>query len=120
VSLGLEHTFYGIWDKKDLGLLAEYYRYEAKETLGGRSGENLFDDDITLGFRLVMNDGSGSSVLSGLAIDRDNQEKILFVEYDTRLQDKYKLGLSYQHLAPKQDSSFKELDRVMVELGYYF
>ncbi|SFV50848.1 hypothetical protein MNB_SV-12-1090 [hydrothermal vent metagenome] len=122
VSLGLEHTLYGIWDKRDLGLLAEYYRYVSADNkkLGAKEFGNLFDDDITLGFRLSMNDSSSSEILGGLAIDRDNKEKILFVEYDTRLFEKYKLGLTYQHLAPKEDSSFEELDRVMVEFGYYF
>jgi hypothetical protein len=28
VGFGVEYTLYGLWDKKDLGLLAEYYRYE--------------------------------------------------------------------------------------------
>ncbi|NEW60907.1 hypothetical protein GSY74_06385, partial [Sulfurovum sp. bin170] len=98
-SLGLEHTLYGIWEKKDLGLLAEYYRYKSYDNnkFGAKKFGNLFDDDITLGFRLSINDSSSSEVLGGLAIDRDNQEKILFVEYDTRLFEKYKLGLSYQH-----------------------
>jgi hypothetical protein len=120
ISLGLEHTLYGVWGKSDLGLLTEYYRYEAKDDIGDRSSENLFADDITFGFRLSINDNSDSQVLGGVAIDRDNKEKIIFVEYDTRLVDKYKLGLTYQHLAPKEDSSFQELDRVMIEFGYFF
>ena len=73
-----------------------------------------------MGFRLTMNDSSSSEVLGGLAIDRDNHEKILSVEYNTRLYDTYKLGLTYQHLSPEDDSVFEELDRVMVEFGYYF
>jgi len=121
VSLGLEHTLYGVWGKRDLGLLAEYYSYEAKDSgITDRGSSNLFADDITLGFRLTMNDSSSSEVLGGLAIDRDNHEKILSVEYNTRLYDKYKLGLTYQHLSPEDDSVFEELDRVMVEFGYYF
>jgi len=121
ISIGLEHTLYGVWGKRDLGLLAEYYRYEAKDSgVTDRGSSNLFADDITLGFRLNMNDSASSEVLSGLAIDRDNKEKILFVEYETRLLEKYKLGLTYQHLAPKKDSAFEKLDRVMVEFGYYF
>ncbi len=121
VSLGLEHTLYGVWGKRDLGLLAEYYRYRAEDSgVTDRSSSTLFDDDITLGFRLTINDSSSSEVLGGLAVDRDNKEKIFFVEYETRLLEKYKLSLTYQHLSPKDDSSFEELDRAMVEFGYYF
>jgi len=122
ISLGVEHTLYGVWDRADLGLLAEYYRYDAKDSkkMGAKEFGNLFADDVTLGFRLSLNDGADSDILGGVAIDRDNHEKIIFVEYNTRLYDKYKLGLSYQHLSPKEGSAFQELDRGMVELGYYF
>jgi hypothetical protein len=50
----------------------------------------------------------------------DNHEKIYFVEYDTRILDKYKLELSYQHLSPKSESVFQKLDRMQVQFGYYF
>jgi len=122
MSFGLEHTLYGVWDKADLGLLAEYYRYKENESqkLGAKDFGKLFQDDVTLGFRLSLNDGSDSDVLGGVAVDRENQEKIFFVEYNTRLYDRYKLGLSFQHLSPKKNSFFQELDRAVVEFGYYF
>ena len=122
VSLGLEHTLYGVWNKSDLGLLAEYYHYKTKDKskLGAKEFNNLFADDVTLGFRWTLNDGADSDVLGGLAIDRGNHEKILFVEYETRLYEKYKFGVSYQHLAPKSGSVFKELDAVQLDVGYYF
>jgi len=122
MSVGLEHTLYGVWDKADLGLLAEYYKYDAKDNnkLGAEDFGNLFADDITLGFRLSLNDGADSDVLGGVAIDRDNHEKIYSIEYNTRLYNKYKLGLSFQHLSPEKGSLFKELDRAEIELGYYF
>ncbi len=67
-----------------------------------------------------MNDLSSSEVLGGLDIDLDTQEKIFFVEYDTRVMEKYKLKTSYQHLEPEDSSLFEELDRVKLEFGYYF
>ncbi len=121
-GLGLEHTLYGMWDKKDLGLLAEYYRYKAKDSnkIGVKEFGKFFADDLTLGFRLSVNDLSSSEVLGGLDIDMDNREKIFFVKYDTRVLEKYKLGLTYQHLSPKSDSLFDKLDRLKLEFGYYF
>jgi len=122
ISLGLEHTLYAIWGKSDLGLLAEYYKYDARDNskLGAKDFGNLFADDIILGFRLSVNDSADSDVLAGLAIDRDNKEKIVFAEYNRRLMEKYKLKLSYQHLAPEVGSTFQEVDLAKIEFGYYF
>ena len=122
LSVGLEHTLYGILDRTDLGLLLEYYRYEAQDDskLGAKDFGNLFQDDVTLGFRWTLNDGADSDILGGLAIDNDNHEKIFFIEYETRLMDKYKLAISYQHLIPKSSSTFQKLDSAKVEFGYYF
>jgi hypothetical protein len=121
-SIGLEHTLYGIWNKMDVGIIAEYYKYKIFQNhrFNAKSFGKLFDDDLSLGFRLSLNDISSSEVLGGWDIDRHNREQLFFVEYDTRIEDKYKLGVSYQHLTPKEDSSFEKLDSVMVEFGYYF
>ena len=119
LGVGLEHTLYSFWDKKDLGLLAEYYRYDAKDD-EKMEFTKIFADDLTLGFRLSMNDLSSSEVLGGLDYDLDTKEKIFFVEYDTRVFEKYKLKTSYQHLEPEDESIFKKLDRVKLEFGYYF
>ena len=122
MSVGVEHTLYGVWGKSDLGLLAEYYKYDARDNLklGAKDFGNLFADDITVGFRLTVNDSADSDVLGGVAVDRDNREKIIFMEYNTRLVDKYKMKLSYQHLSPKDGSSFQEIDSAKIEFGYYF
>ena len=121
-SVGVEHTLYGVWGKSDLGLLAEYYRYDAQDSskLGAKDFGNLFQNDLTLGFRLSVNDSSDSDVLGGVSLDQDNQEKLMFVEYNTRLLEKYKLGVSYQHLEPKSGSIFQKLDSAKVEVAYHF
>ncbi len=121
-SVGVEQTFYGVWGKSDLGVLAEYYKYDDKDgtKLGAKEFGNLFQNDLMLGFRLTLNDSSDSDVLGGISIDQENQEKLVFVEYNTRLLESYKLGFSYQHLEPKDSSIFKRLDSAMVELKYYF
>jgi len=122
MSVGLEHTLYGIMGKADMGLLAEYYRYTSfdHEKLGAEEFGNLFANDVALGFRITLNDGADSDILGGVSIDQDNQEKIYAIEYNTRVDNRYKLKLSYQHLSPEDGSVFQELDRATVELGYYF
>jgi len=122
MSIGAEHTLYGFWDKRDLGVLLEYYRYQDfnGDKLGAKEFGNLFANDLAFGFRVSINDMSDSEILGGASLDRENQEKIFFIEYKTRLLDKYKLELNYQHLEPKEDSMFQELDRATVVFGYYF
>lgn len=114
-GVGFEHTLYGVWEKRDLGLLLEYYLYDEKDD-DKVDFNKFFENDLTFGFRLSINDLSSSEVLGGVAIDMENSEKMLFLKYDTRVYEKYKLGLSYQRLDAKQ----RELDRVGLEFGYYF
>ncbi len=117
-GFGLEYTLYSFWDAKDLGLLSEYYYNDNKKD--AKKLGKFFGNDLTFGFRLSMNDQSSSEVLGGFDIDLDNKEKIFFIKYDTRVLEKYKLGLSYQRLDPVSESSFKELDELKLEFGYYF
>ncbi len=114
-GVGIEHTLYGIWDKKDLGLLLEYYRYESDQKI-----QNFFENDLVIGTRILINDVASSSILAGLDIDLENKEKIFILKYDTRVFDSYKLVFSYQKLSPKRDSIFKELDQIKFEFSYYF
>lgn len=122
LGVGLEYTLYGVWGQRDLGFLVEYYRYEAKDNtkLGAKDFNYFFQNDISLGFRLSMNDLFSSELLGGVDIDLDNHEKIYTLKYDTRVYEKYKLQLSYLHLSPSESSVFQRLDRFKLEFGYYF
>ena len=122
LGVGLEHTLYGFWEDRDLGLLAEYYRYEARDDtkLGAKDFSYFFQNDLSIGFRVSMNDIYSSELLAGMDIDFDNKEKIYTLKYDTRVYEKYKLQLSYLHLSPSDNSAFKRLDRFKFEFGYYF
>ena len=121
-SVGLEHTLYGVYDKMDLGIIAEYYKYKAFQTKRYDSTyfKQLFDDDLALGARLTFNDMDSSNILVGLDVDRHNKEKFLFVDYDTRIDDKYKLKASFQHFDAKKESAFSDGNTLKVELKYHF
>jgi hypothetical protein len=119
IAFGFEHTLVAIWDKKDLGLLVEYYHYNAQEN-NKQNLAILYNDDLNIGFRLNINDQASSELLAGVDIDRDNQEKIYFLSVNTRILEQYKLKLSYQHLSPTQSSVFKKLDLFSIEFNYYF
>jgi len=122
ISVGLEHTFYSVLGKSDLGLIGEYYRYETYDDtkLGAKEFGNLFQNDVTLGFRFSLNDSADSDLLAGVFLDQDNQEKLIFAELNTRLFGNYKLKLTYQHLSPEEGSTFQEVDLSKIEFGYYF
>jgi len=122
IGVGLEHTISGFFEKNDLGLLVEYYRYESFDDtkLGAQEFGKLFANDLTLGFRLSMNDIEGSEVLGGIDLDLDNKEKIFFISYDTRVSDIFKLELSYRHLSPEEDSIFQEFNEVNAKFAYHF
>jgi len=121
-SIGLEHTLYGVIHSIDLGLIAEYYRYQTQENkkLDADDFGQLFDNDLALGFRMTLNDDGDSDLLGGVIMDQDNHEKIYALEYNTRLKDHYKLKLTFEHFTPKRDSLFPKEDRSSLSFGYYF
>jgi len=121
-SLGAEHTLHKFYKEMDIGGLVEYYKYKAfqKDKYNAKSFNKLFDDDLVLGMRVSQNDKYNSELLTGVMIDRHNSEKVYFAEYDTQINDKYKIGVDLQHLAPHKGSFFRDVDRIRVELGYYF
>ena len=121
-GVGLEHTFYGILEKKDLGILAEYYHYEQFNDTKFSVKElgQLFQNDLYLGGRFSFNDTASSEILAGVDLDLDKSEKIYFIKYDTRVLDKFKIQLQYQHLSPTHDSLFSKIDHAKVALSYYF
>jgi len=122
-GLGLERTLYGIWDKKDLGLLVEYYRYDRfnDTKLSVKELGQLFQNDLYFGGRLTFNDLASSEILAGVDIDLESSEKIYFFKYETRLYESYKVQLHYQHLnADNEESYFDDLDHLKLAVSYYF
>ena len=86
-GIGIEHTLYGLINKKDLSLLLEYYK--SNETI------NSYKNKIFLASRLTFNDVSSSDLTIGLIKDNTLDEYSKSVEYNTRLYDKFKIKLSY-------------------------
>jgi hypothetical protein len=118
----MEYTLYRIWGQRDLGLLMEYYRYEAKDEtkLGAKDFGYFFNNDLSLGFRLSMNDLYSSELLGGVAIDFGNIQKMYLLKYNTRVYEKYKLELSYEHFSAEESATLPSLERLKLAFGYYF
>ena len=101
---GIEHTLYGIVDKKDLGLIVEYYKSDNKILQN--------QDDIFAGVRVTFNDIDSSDIVAGTIKDLDTNNYSYSFEYNTRFFDKFKTKISYM----KNDS----FDIVGFSVGYYF
>jgi len=121
-GVGLEHTFYGVYDKSDVGLLVEYYRYEQMHDMKFTANElgQFFQNDLYLGGRFSFNDIASSEILVGVDFDLDNDGQMWFTKYDTRILDNYKFSIQYQHLSLKEDSWFEKLDHIKLAVSYYF
>ena len=87
LGLGIEHTLYGLINKKDLSLMFEYYK--SNEII------NSYKNKIFLGSRLTFNDVSSSDLTIGLIKDKAKDEYSKSIEYNTRVYDKFKTKLSY-------------------------
>jgi len=129
IGLGLEHTLTQFHNEADLGLIAEYYKYETID-----SGDKYLNDlevfeamqnDLFLGFRYSFNEGNDASIVSGMILDLDYDEQVYYMEYESRINDTFKLKFDYRYIEPSSDDPtvFNLLgkhQRVNVNLGYYF
>ncbi len=104
LGIGLEHTLYGLIDKKDLGIIVEYYKSDNK-TLS-------FQDDIFTGIRVNFNDIDDSDIVAGMIKDLDTQQKGYSFEYNTRFKDNFKFQMTYL-----ENDTF---DTIGLNVGYYF
>jgi len=103
LGIGTEHTLYGIVDKKDLGLLLEYYKSDKLTN---------YQNDLFLAIRYSFNDESSSDILSGIINNRDDDKYTYSFEFNTRIANSYKIKINYL----KNDA----LDVASIKLHYHF
>ena len=126
-GLGVEHTLTQLYKEADLGLIAEYYRYEILEKDKRDDLElfELFQNDIFLGFRYSFNEGNDASIVSGVILDLDYDEQVYYLEYEGRVADMFKINFDYRYTAPSSDykTGFNLMgkhQRISLQMGYYF
>ena len=133
IGLGIEHTLTQVYDEADLGLLLEYYKYE---TINRDSNQytsdqlfEVFQNDIFIGARYSFNQGDDASIIGGATIDLDEDEQAYYVEYESRINDLFKLNIDYRQTEPYTGGSganqtalsrMGRQKRVSVKVGYYF
>ena len=127
LGLGLEHTVEGVLGYSSLGLIAEYYRYKTFEE-GKYTDLELFEvfqNDLFVGMRWSFNDPEDSSVIGGVIADLEYDEQHYYVEFETRIADRFKLQLDYRYIEPSDDeqTAYRLLERhqrIGAAFGYYF
>lgn len=118
---GFEYTLVGIFDSAaDLGLIAEYLFDDRDER-----ATTLFQNDITLGMRLTLNDVQSSELLFGMTVDRDDSRQRFYnLEASRRLGERMKLSLEARFNSGLEETntfgSLRNDDYLQAELAWYF
>ena len=103
-GLGVEKTFYSVWDKKDLGVLAEFYKSNINRKI-------IFQNDLFIGARLSFNDSASSEIVGGVIRDFDSDKNSYSLEVKKRVFDKFMLNIRYIK---------DEVKLLRASVGYYF
>ena len=127
IGLGVEHTLTQIYKESDLGLIAEYYRYETLEDEKRDDLQlfELFQNDLFLGLRYSFNEGNDASIVGGVILDLDYDEQVYYLEYEGRIADMFKINFDYRYIVPSQDYStafnlMGKHQRISLKMGYFF
>jgi len=113
---GFEYTFYGVNETDvDVGFLAEYH----KDDRGILAPRTIFDDDLFIASRLVMNDVPDTQLLAGLMVDRLTKARSYSVEASRRIGDRWKAELEGRFFAGHA-SPFRQEDFVLLRLARFF
>lgn len=118
---GLEYTFYQIVESAaDLGLLLEYHRDERDN----EAPPTVYDDDLYIGTRLVLNDTASTELLAGVLVDRNTQAWSFNLEAERRLTDHVLAEVRARAFGggepPGIIDQLSQDDYLQVALRYYF
>lgn len=103
-GIGFEHTLYSLIEKKDLGIMLEYYK--------SNNANIRYKRDIFAGTRLTFNDTSSSDIAAGIIKNNIKNEWSYSLEYNTRINNLFTTKLSYL----KNDN----LKLYAINLAYHF
>ena len=119
---GGEYTLYQLAESDaDLGLLFEIL-YDGRDPT---APPTLFDRDVFLAMRLILNDIDNTALLAGIYQDLRKDEQILIFEAERRLGDHWRFALDVRTFAgsASSDPFFQSIERddyLRMRLMYYF
>ncbi|MDH5747795.1 MAG: hypothetical protein OEY85_00635 [Rhodospirillales bacterium] len=121
VAGGFEYTHVGFLDSRvDLGILAEYL-YDGRDKTAPAT---LYDNDLFIGLRFVLNDEQSTEVLAGVIKDLNDNGHLFFIEASRRFGDNWKGSFEFRSVdALPSNDPFQPLrrdDYLQVGLAYFF
>ncbi len=118
---GFEYTFFDISGSGvDVGLIGEYL-YDDRDQ--GLLPATLFENDVFVGTRLVLNDVQDTEFLAGAIIDDQNGGAFISAEFQRRIGDTVLLEIEARAFEASDDLFIGALDRddhLTVRLTRYF
>ena len=117
-AAGFEYTFFDIAGSgMDVGLLSEYLYDERDHAI-------TYDNDLSLGVRLTLNDIDSTEFLAAVVQDLDNHSRYFYVEASRRFGNAFRLSIEARgvHNLAYEDPLrlYDEDNYLQIELGYYF
>jgi len=117
---GFEYTTYAVFGSAaDIGWLMEYL-YDSRD----REATTTFDNDISVGFRLSLNDAASTELLALAIFDRNVPTKIYNIEASRRLSEHMRMSLKvrlFDNVEPDDPIySYRRDDYFQINLMYYF
>ncbi len=127
LGVGAEYTMTFDTLDGDVGLLGEYYRYGTFDDAKYSDLDlyETFQNDLFLGMRYTFNDVDNSSLIGGIIVDLDYDERVYYVEYESRFGDAVRLNFDYRYSDPSHKYStayalLQQHERLGLRLSYYF
>ncbi len=120
-TVGAEYTLVGVFGTPyDVGLLAEYSKDDRDQF-----ATTVFQDDLSVGARIVLNDLANSEFLIGVSDDLTySGSHVVFLEGSTRLNKALSLNIELRSFTANniQDPLFAFRDSSFVQVGleYFF
>ena len=117
---GFEYTFTGIFDSRmDLGVIVEYLFDDRRDF-----ALTPFENDVTVGMRLAVNDAASTEFLFGWVQDVESDERFVFVEASRRFGDHWTVDLELRTFLNQPPSAFlfalRDDDLLQATLNYHF
>lgn len=118
--IGFEYTFVNLAGSYlDLGVISEW-AYDQRE----EDATTAFQNDAMFGLRLVVNNMAGTEMLLGYIHDLDHTSKMISLETNSRLSNRWKINLEsmifLEHDKDDINYDLRDDDFFLVELVYYF
>jgi len=104
VALGVEHTLEQLDNGAEIGVIGEYYYYDTfdKDKFDDLDLSVNFQNDLFLGLRYSLNDVADTSAVGGVILDTQYDEQSYYIEYETRVNDMFKIKADYRYIEPSK------------------